>query len=234
MVSFFGKSNRLLIEQELAKGGIHDSQIVECDLENLKSSNVSWIHTDIRDSHLNNAEFFSLCFEQSSFFRSSFVKAEFIQSSFTGMAFDGLTLIKSGWQNCKILDSVLQNSCLQRTTLKRLNLIASSLTDFEALEATMEDCFVAHSRFSITYASGMNGFSGGSIKNCIFYNCYFEGFPLRGASVESSVFVHCRGEIGDEMDCCNVAGLGLRGRARVLPLGSAVAARTLLERFEEA
>jgi uncharacterized protein YjbI with pentapeptide repeats len=217
-MSFYGRSNRLLIEQELRKGGLKDSEIAECDLNGLKTEKALWTHTDLRDLHANDVEFQKSEFEKSVFFRSSFMGGRFLSSTFDNMTLDGLTLIKSQWRNCVINNTTIRNVCLQRAQFSGNRIVSSALLDFEALNVQINNCIFAHSMFSISYGSGMNGFSSAKIQNCIFFNCRFEGYPLRGASLESSVFAYCAGEIGDEMDCDNVAGLGLRGRAGMMPL----------------
>ena len=63
------------------------------------------------------------------------------------------------------------------------------------------------SSFSVTLEYGMNGFSNGKLINCIFINCSFKGFPLRGANTEFCTFIHCSGEITDDAECSNTVGL---------------------------
>ena len=50
----------------------------------------------------------------------------------------------------------------------------------------------------------MNGFSSAMFENCLFYNCSFTGYPLRGAKTKDCAFIACNGEITDdiEADCC--------------------------------
>jgi uncharacterized protein YjbI with pentapeptide repeats len=182
---------------------------------------------------MNDAECSNVRYVESLFYRNSFMRAKFSASSFTAVVLDGLTLIKTQWLACRFNNTAVKNSCLQRAVMRGVRASALSMVDFEALDIQMEDCLFAHSRFTINYGGGMNGFSGGVIRNCLFYNCYFEGFPLRGAQVHSSVFASCGGEIGDEMNCENVAGLGVKGRPRVMALGSITDAETLLGSYDE-
>jgi uncharacterized protein YjbI with pentapeptide repeats len=228
-MSFFGRSNRILVENALEKGTIENCQIAECDLSNLPVKNVQWKHTDIRDLHANDIFFQDTNMEGSSFFRSSFMRASFDKAVLVSMIFDGLTLIKSRWQDTWIKDTVMKNLCLQKSYFSRTRFIAVSLLDFEALNIKMDNCIFANSMFGINYGSGMNGFSGAVISNCIFYHCRFEGYPLRGANINSSVFIYCSGEIGDEIECTNVAGIGLRGKACRKPLQKMNEARRLLD-----
>jgi uncharacterized protein YjbI with pentapeptide repeats len=230
-MSFYGRSNRLLIEQELSKGELRESEIVECDLSGLRVEKAVWDHADMRDLHANDIEFKETQLKNSSFFRSNFMHSRFLFSSFTNMTLDGLTLIKSHWQNCVLTGTTLRNNCLQRARFQESRIISSAFLDFEALNVQIDNCVFAHSMFSISYGGGMNGFSSAEIKNCIFYNCRFEGFPLRGALVRSTAFVHCGGEIGDGMECDNVAGLGLRGRALLMPVNNGPEAERLFARF---
>lgn len=230
-MGFYGRSSRLLVEQELKTGVLKDSQIVGCDLHNLKIANAVWDHTDISDLHADDIGFENADVTNSSFTRSGFLRARFLSSAFDNMTLNGLTLIKSQWINCTITNSTIQNNCLQRTCVHKSRITSSSLIDFEALNATMDSCIIAHSLFSINYGSGMNGFSDAVISRCIFYNCRFEGYPFRGASMNGNVFLYCSGALGDEIECINVAGIGLRGRPRSMPVQSRAAALRNLARF---
>ena len=231
-MSFYGRANRVFIEQALKKEGLRNSQIAECDLSGLKAEDACWDHTDLRDLHANGAEFQRMRFTESAFFRSSLLRARFADSVFNRMTLDGLTLIKSRWQGCVFTNTALRNNCLQRAEFRGCRFISSTLFDFEALNARMDNCIIAHSMLGVEYGSGMNGLSGAAVSNCIFYNCRFEGFPLRGALLRSTVFACCSGQIGDDMDCVNVAGLGLRGgRPKPLPLAKAGEAAMLLDRL---
>ncbi|MDR2096180.1 MAG: hypothetical protein LBP76_11805 [Treponema sp.] len=230
-MGFYGRSNRLLIEQVLQKGGIDNSQIVECDLAGLVVQDAAWNHTDIRDLNAHGMAVKDSLLSGSHFYRSNFTQVQFLRTGFSQMTIDGLTLIKSSWDGCRITQSSIKNICMQRSKWHGVKLIASSLIDFEGLDITMDNCVVAHSLIRIGDGGGMNGFSGARISNCIFYHCRFEGFPLRGAVMRSDVFVHCSGEIGDTMDCGNVAGIGLRGRSGFERLHGMKEARKLIEEF---
>jgi uncharacterized protein YjbI with pentapeptide repeats len=87
---------------------------------------------------------------------------------------------------------------MQRAEMKRMRVWSSAFTDFEAIESLVEDCVFAGTRFTLSYGSGMNGFSGARLKNCIFYNCRFEGFPFRGANLDNCLFIGSSGETGRE------------------------------------
>jgi uncharacterized protein YjbI with pentapeptide repeats len=230
-VNFYGRANRTLVEQDLEKKTIKDCQIAECDLGNLHVIDTLWEHADMRDLHANGISFQNTELVKSTFFRSSFVQASFNKTVLDTMILDGLTLIKSRWQNSELLNTTMKNLCLQRATLNGNRVISSSLLDFEALDIQMDSCVFAHSMIGINYGSGMNGFCNAEITNCIFYHCRFEGYPLRGARLASCVFVYCSGEIGDDMECTNVAGIGFRGRARRKPLQNINEARCLVERY---
>lgn len=230
-MSFYGRSSRFLIEQELQTFELKASEIVCCDLRNLKIESLLWEHTDIRDLNANDIEFRDTQLKKSVFFRSNFISGRFYNSVLTDMLLDGLTLIKSIWQKCVLIYTNLRNSCLQRAQFTETKIISSSFLDFEALNVKINNCIFVHCRFQINYGSGMNGFSGSEIQNCIFYNCRFDGFPLRGASLKSTVFLHCNGEIGDEIDCINVVGFGIQGRTKSMQLRSEAIAARLLDQF---
>ncbi len=170
-MSFYGRSNRMLIESELEKGLLRDCQIVECDLSGLEVKDLLWEEAELRDLHANDIRFAGTHIEKSTFTRCSAMRAGFLGATLLGTVLDGLTLIKSQWQNCKIERSHIKNSVLQRSRFNGCNITASSFVDFEGLNVEMNQCVIAHSMFGVSYGSGMNGLSGGSIRNCIFYNC---------------------------------------------------------------
>jgi len=230
-VNFYGRANRSLVEQALEKKALKDCQIVECDMPNLQVIDTFWDHADVRDLHVNDAGFQNTRLENSAFFRSSFMRASFNKTVMDTMNLDGLTLIKSRWHKSSLLNTTMKNLCLQRAVFNGNSFISSSLLDFEALDAKMDNCVFAHSTIGINYGSGMNGFCNADISNCIFYHCRFEGYPLRGARLTSCVFAYCTGEIGDDMECTNVAGIGMRGRAGVKPLQNINGARRLVEQY---
>lgn len=230
-MTLYGKSNRLLVEDSLATGTFVDCQIADCELENLVVAGVEWRHADVRDSHVNNSSFSDSSLLESTFFRSSFMRATFQNVSFSTMVLDGLTLIKAHFSNGKFLSTTIKNACLQRSSFLNSHIVLSSFYDFEAINSNIENCVFYHSTLGISYGSGLNGFCDSTFKNCIFYNCRFEGFPLRGAHLDSCVFRYCSGEIGDEMDCSNVAGIGARGKPQYLVANSVEQADLLLSRF---
>ena len=231
MADFYGRANRYLVERALEKKTLTDCQIAECELSNLSVTDTLWDRADMRDLHANDINFANTQLEKSTFFRSSFMRASFTKTVLDTMLLDGLTLIKSRWQNSKLINTTMKNLCPQRATFRGNTFVSSSFLDFEALDAQMDNCVFAHSTIGIQYGSGMNGFCSSDISNCIFYHCRFEGYPLRGARLASCVFVYCAGEIGDDMECMNVAGIGLRGRAQRKSLQRVNDARRLLEQY---
>lgn len=231
-VNFYGRSNRILVEQAMKDGNLKDCQIAECDLSGLRISDIKWNNAHIRDLHANDTCFNNTVLEKSIFSRSSFMRASFDKTVLSVMVFDGLTLIKSNWNKSMITNTTMKNLCFQRSVFNDCRFISSSILDFEALDVKIENCIFMHCMIGINYGSGMNGFSNAGISNCVFYNCRFEGYPFRGSKLTSSVFAYCSGQIGDEMECVNVAGIGLRGKSKYKKLERHIEARRLLEALE--
>jgi uncharacterized protein YjbI with pentapeptide repeats len=221
----------MLVESEMQKGKLSDCQIVECDLSGLEVPCIEWKDIELRDLHANDIRFTETHISKTTFTRCSVMRAGFLKTQFSGTVLDGLTLIKSQWQNCKMEGSQIKNSVLQRSRFANCQILSSSFTDFEGLDAEMDQCIIAHSMFGISYGSGMNGWSSGHIRNCIFYNCVFDGYPLRGAELEGCVFLYCSGQIGEDMDCNNVSGLGLRGQAQRMAIKDRTEAERILARI---
>jgi uncharacterized protein YjbI with pentapeptide repeats len=228
-INFYGRSNRILVEQAIKEGSVKNCQITECDLCDLQISSIRWDNAHIRDLHANDTSFDNAVLERSVFSRSSFMRTSFNKTVLSEMVFDGLTLIKSNWNETRLENTTLKNLCLQRAVFNNSRFVAASILDFEALDVKVDNCIFAHCMIGINYGTGMNGFCSANFTNCIFYNCRFEGYPLRGSRVTSSVFAYCSGQIGDEMECNNVAGIGLKGKAKYKKIERQIEARRLLE-----
>ena len=90
---------------------------------------------------------------------------------------------------------------MQRAKIEKTIFNSSSFIDFEGIYAEISNTVFYNCHFEINYGNGMNGFSGASFENCIFINCTFSGFPLRGSKVNNCTLVRCSGEISDDIDC---------------------------------
>ena len=53
----------------------------------------------------------------------------------------------------------------------------------------------------------MNGYSSAEFENCIFINCSFFGYPLRGSETNNCTFINCNGEISDSITANTTYGL---------------------------
>ena len=228
-MSFY--TNRLLLEQNMQNGHLGECQIADCDITGLEVNQGSWAEVEMRDTRANNIVFLHTELKKCMFFRSDFLRMKLSFSTIRAVTLDGLTLIRSYWNKSTAEELSLRNTCLQRAEFQKMRVVSSRFTDFEAIESHMENCLFAHSRFVLTYGSGMNGYSGALLRNCIFYNCRFEGFPLRGATLENCVFVQCYGEIGDDMECRNVAGLARWADGRSVQMKRQSEASALIARF---
>jgi uncharacterized protein YjbI with pentapeptide repeats len=218
-MKFYG--NRLLVE-EAARLGLEDCLIADCDLSGLDFRDSVWKDAGLRDVFAAGAVFLRMDMRGGVFFRSTLTRTSFISSCMKRLTLDALVLIRSRWQDGRLQSVALRSSCLQRAEFSRMLISACVFTDFEAIESSVENCVFADTRFTLTYGSGMNGFSGAHIRNSIFYNCRFEGFPLRGANLDNCLFIRSSGECGDEPF----------PRARLSPLARESQARTLLKRLQ--
>lgn len=230
-MALYGRSNRLFVESELLEGTLTDSQIVECDLDGLRAVGSHWNRTNMADLNASASSFSGCDFASSAFERVNMQGASFTGCAFSGMTLSGLTLIKSQWADVSLSGSIVKNSSLHRASLYRVRAVGSSFTDFEALNARVERSSFLGCAFELGYGIGMNGFSGAVIANAIFCDCRFSGFPFRGARLENCAFVRCRGDVGDDMECQNVAGLPRYSVIEPHRIGNRAAARDLLERY---
>jgi uncharacterized protein YjbI with pentapeptide repeats len=181
-----------------ARQGFSGGLIAGCDISGLEFRDSAWKDVQLREVCAVRAVFLKMDILCSAFFRCSLTRMSFASSVMRDVTLDGLVLIRSRWLEGRLESVALRSCCLQRAEFARTLISACGFTDFEAIESRLENCVFADSRFTLTYGSGMNGFSGAHIKNCIFYNCRFEGVPLRGARLENSLFIRCSGEGGGE------------------------------------
>jgi uncharacterized protein YjbI with pentapeptide repeats len=184
-----------------------DSQIQNCIFDDTQIHSSSWNSVSMRDTNANGMQFTSSRFASSSIYRSSLMNTSFSDCRLDGLTFSGVTLIKTKWFHIRSNRSSITQCTLQRCAMKNSTFSDSVFSDFEGINASVENCFFRATRFEITYGGGMNGFSGAELKNCIFYGCTFSGFPLRGANLENCTFIHCTGEITDDCTGTNVYGL---------------------------
>jgi uncharacterized protein YjbI with pentapeptide repeats len=184
-----------------------DSQIQNCVFDGAQIHSTVWNDISMRDTNANDMQFSRAHFASSNISRSSLMNTSFSDCRFETLAFSGVTLIKTRWLHVRSNRSSITQCTLQRCVIKDSMYVDSLFSDFEGINASVENCFFQTTRFEITYGGGMNGFSGAELKNCIFCGCTFTGFPLRGAIFENCTFINCRGEITDDCEGANVYGL---------------------------
>lgn len=191
-------ANRLLVEENASRGRLEDCVIENCDLSGFEPRSACWKKITLRDVCANHAVFQNVNMEACSFSRCGLARAVFRGIHIQNTILDGLVLIRSFWLDGKLYGTALKSCCMQRAEMKGMRVCSGAFTDFEAIESVLEGCVFAGVRFTLSYGGGMNGFSGARLKNCIFYNCRFEGFPLRGASLDNCLFIGSSGQTGRE------------------------------------
>ena len=190
--------SRLLVEDQARGGVLEDCLVAGCELEGMEFRCCLWRGVELREVSAPFLVFENADMREVSIFQSSLSRMRLGSCALENLVLEGLVLIRSLWRNIRARDLRLRSSCLQRAEFSRVRASSSSFVDFEALESRMEGCLFSGCLFSLTFGSGMNGFSGALIRNCIFFGCRFEGFPLRGAVSENCLFIQCAGEITDE------------------------------------
>jgi uncharacterized protein YjbI with pentapeptide repeats len=191
-------AHRLFVEELAAGGVLEDCLVSGCDLSGMVFRGCRWKGVQLSEVCAPGLGFENTDMKDSAFSRCGLSRMGFTASVMCNVVLDGLVLIRSRWSRGKLKNVRLRGSCLQRAELSRMGIQGSSFIDFEALESRLEDCLFAGCLFTLTYGSGMNGFAGSRIKNCIFTGCRFEGFPLRGASVENCLFIRSAGQAGSD------------------------------------
>jgi uncharacterized protein YjbI with pentapeptide repeats len=189
-------ANRFLAEEKTAEGGLENCGIENRAFRGFKFNNALRKQVRLRDICADSAVFRSTCLEDCAFSRSSLTGTLFRSSVMQNVIFDCLALIRGFRLEGKLKSFSVKSSCMQRIEMKRMRISSCVFTGFEAVESLLENCVFADTCFIPSCGSGMNGFSGARIKNCIFYNCRFEGAPLRGAALDNCLFIRCSGETG--------------------------------------
>lgn len=123
------------------------------------------------------------------------------------ISFSGISLIKLKLLNSRIAKQSIDSCTLQRAEFNCSIFENSSFKNFEGVFAKACNTIFINCYFEISYDSGMNGFSSGIFEDCIFYNCNFSGYPLRGATTKNCTFINCSGEITDDAICSTTYGL---------------------------
>jgi len=196
-MSFYEPANRLFIENALQSGHIDDSLIQDCELNDFCARDILWHKTHVEDIHANNSMFMHVQFDESTFNRSGFISSSFNNCSFDTVTLSGLTLIKSVWKNIFFTGGSIRHCTLVRAGFTNMQIVNSVLSDFEAAYALIDNCFFLNSIIELNYGNGANGFSLSRLRHCIFYNCRFKGFPFRGAQLDDCLFFYCHGESGE-------------------------------------
>lgn len=185
-----------------------DSEFVSCDMDGISLCGSSWNGIEFSSCNAKSVSLSSFRMLRTSFVRSSLMRSLFDGGVLDGCTFSGTTLIRTQWNAVRIDRSDFFQCAMQRTSMSRCAVRDSRFSDFEGIDASIFGCLFLNCRFEVTYGGGMNGFSGAKFTNCIFYGCSFSGYPLRGAYAQSCVFSDCRGEITDDAECHDSAGLG--------------------------
>ncbi|MBQ8678962.1 MAG: pentapeptide repeat-containing protein [Treponema sp.] len=196
-------TDKHILQDSICSKKISESQIVNCVLDEMGIFDNAWEQVTVNNSNINEAAFHNISFFDCMFFRSSLMNTKFDSCSINSITYSGDTLIKATWNKCKISQMTIKQSTMQRATIKNCIVQNSCFSDFEGIYATLKDSCFRNCRFENTFESGMNGFSGAKFENCIFLNCIFDGYPLRGMQTSSCVFINCIGEITDDAECIN-------------------------------
>lgn len=232
-MSVYTFSNKEILETELLQGNLSDASINNSNLDTLQSNNAVWQKTDMTDSNCNDAAFYNTKFSDCSFFRSSMINSQFTKCTFNNTKHSGISFIKVHINNSRIENHLFDSCTMQRAVLNKVIIQNSSLKDFEAVYADIKDTVFIHCLFELNYGSGSNGFSGAALQNCIFINCSFSGYPMRGSKLTNCTFINCSGETTDDFEADNTFGLPYCESAKEIPITNREQAMELLNKLEE-
>lgn len=199
-MAIYNYSNKDIIQIDFQTGSFTDASITNSDLDGLSSESVHWNKTEIRDSNCNDALFTASNFSDCNFSRSSFINSQFSKCQLINNNLQGLSLIKIKILNTKLKRTVFESCTMQRAQFKNTIIDSSTIKDIEGIFANFSNTIFINCYIELTYGNGMNGFSSALFENCIFYNCTFSGYPLRGAKINHCTFIACGGEISDDIE----------------------------------
>lgn len=203
-MALYNYATAALLKLDLTSNYLSDSSIMNSDLDGLETENINWNEVQINNSNCNDSVFAHSNFNNCNFFRSNLINACFKSCSINSTTYNGISFIKVKNYNSKFNNTIYDSCTLQRSEFIKSTIQSCTFKDFEGLYSKIQNSFFYNSTFEISYGSGMNGFSSSKIENCIFMNCNFKGFPLRGATLENCTFINCYGEITDDVIATNV------------------------------
>lgn len=208
-MDFFNHTNKELLEAEFKNNNITDYSIINSNIDELICNGQVWIRTTINDSNCNESVFNTIKFSDCTFFRSSMINSKFTNCSFLQSKFSGISLIKIHFENTRLKEHLFDSCTMQRAIFKKVIFENSTMKDFEAVYADLSNTIFVNCNLELNYGSGANGFSGSKLEDCLFINCNFTGYPLRGSNLINCTFSNCNGEITDDAVSKNSSGLSL-------------------------
>ena len=227
-MAIYNYSNKDIIQIDFQTGSFTDASITNSDLDGLLSSSINWNKTEIRDSNCNDAQFIDTKLSDCTFSRSSLINSQFTKCNLLNNNLSGLSLIKVKILNSKLKKTVFEACTMQRAQFKNTIIDSSTIKDIEGIYASFSNTVFINCFIELTYGNGMNGFSSALFENCLFYNCSFSGYPLRGAKIDHCTFIACSGEITDEIEAECSYGLPRIPIAEASPLTDFNAAQNLI------
>lgn len=206
-MAIYNYSNKDILENDFRSGLLEEASITNSDLDNLCSNSIIWKKTEIRDSNCNDAVFSDSKLTGCELSRSSLINTLFSDCTLLEDKMQGLSLIKVKFRNSRLQKTVFDSCTMQRAEFTKSIIQDSTIKDIEGIYAAFSNAVFINCFFELTYGNGMNGFCSAKFENCLFYNCSFSGYPLRGAKTEGCTFICCSGEITDDIEADNCFGL---------------------------
>lgn len=206
-MEIFNYSTKDIIEVSFQSGFLTEASITNSDLNNIKSQHIIWNKSSIRDTNCNDAHFSQSKIKDCEFSRSSLINTHFYDCQLADNKMHGLSLIKSKFIDSRFKNVIFDSCTMQRAEFNNTIIEDSTIKDIEGIYAKISNTLFINCYFEISYGIGMNGFSSASFENCLFYNCQFTGYPLRGANSTGCTFINCSGEITDNMESKTCYGL---------------------------
>ena len=228
-MAIYSHATKDLIEAELADGKFSDASIINSDMDSLCGDNADWIKADIKDTNCNDSVFNRSNFCDCEIDHSNFINSQFNKCNFNRTAFRCTSLIKLRLNGSRLRNHTVDSCTLQRSQLNDSIIKDSVLKDFEGVLAKISQTVFINCRFEISYGSGMNGFSSARFENCIFINCSFSGYPLRGAETKNCTFINCGGEITDSVAADNTFGLPGAGYTECTKISNRIQAERIIQ-----
>jgi uncharacterized protein YjbI with pentapeptide repeats len=193
-VSIYSSHSRRILEDdwESAGGKVSHWQIKDLDLSGTQWQDGSLSETSFTQSVLNDSLWMGMRLDRVEVTRSDLNRLRCVGSQGHGLELKAVVInglsFGGGSQKNLLIQRCVGHSLKLQSVLWQF----CSIADLESTKARLEKSMFQACRFSVSSDKGIQGFQQGTIKDCLFMDCDFQGQVFAGMALEGSTFVNCR------------------------------------------